>query len=98
MTDTDKRKQYISSMKAKLDDLDQQIDKLEHRGEEVETSIKQEFNEQLDELRQRRAQASDKLNEIRNASEQEWQKLQDQLEHTWDAAKHSFNYFLSHFK
>ncbi len=98
MTETNKRKQYINSMKAKLDDLDEQISKLEQRGEKIEDSLKQDYRDKLDELRQRRAQARDKLNEIRNASQEEWQKLQDQLEHTWDAAKHSFNYFMSHFK
>ena len=36
MTDTDKRKEYINSMKAKLDDLDEQISKLEQRGEKIE--------------------------------------------------------------
>jgi len=98
MTESQTRKAYIDKMKSRLDDLDENIGKLEQRGEKVEASIQQEFKEKLAELRQNRDHLQARIGEMRETSEQEWEKLQDQVEHTWKAAKNSFHYFMSHFK
>ncbi len=98
MTDSQTRNEYIEKMKSRLDDLDEKIGELEQRGEKVEASIKKEFQEKLEELRQHREQLQAKLKQVRHTGEEEWDKVQNQVEHTWKAAKNSFNYFLSHFK
>lgn len=92
------RKEFIEWLKSRLDELDEKIDELDDRAEELGARARGEYHERLAELRGRRKELAHKLDEARAAGELHWQKLKREAEYTWDALRHSFNYFKSHFK
>ncbi|WP_376694471.1 sll1863 family stress response protein [Wenzhouxiangella sp. EGI_FJ10409] len=92
------RKAFIERLKSRLDELDAKIDELDDRAEEVGSKAREEYRERLAEMKGRRKDLANKLDEARAASELQWSKLKREAEHTWDALQNSFNYFKSHFK
>lgn len=97
MNDTT-RKNFIETLKGRLDDLDARIKKLELKGKEFEGEARKEYEKRLQDLREKRRHVDRKLDELRAAGEEKWQALKDEAEHTWKALSSSFNYFKSHFK
>lgn len=94
----DDRKAFIEKLKSRLDELDEKIDQFDQRAEEVGSKAREEYHERLAELRGRRKDLANKLDELRAGGEVQWNKLKREAEHTWDALQNSFNYFKSHFK
>ncbi|WP_376694650.1 sll1863 family stress response protein [Wenzhouxiangella sp. EGI_FJ10305] len=92
------RKAFIERLKSNLDELDHKIEEFEGRTEEVSSKAREEYHERLAELRSRRKDLANKLDEVRAGGELQWNKLKREAEHTWDALQNSFNYFKSHFK
>jgi chromosome segregation ATPase len=92
------RKHFIETLKGRLDDLDDRIKKLEMKGKQFEGEARKEYENRLQDLREKRRHVDRKLDELRAAGEEKWQALKDEAEHTWKALGNSFNYFKSHFK
>lgn len=97
MTDT-KRNEFIGKMKDRLVDLDKKIDELKEDANKLEGEAKKEYENRLHDLREKRREANRKIDDLRSASEENWQRLKDETEHAWKALGNSFNYFKSHFK
>lgn len=92
------RNEFIDSMKKRLDELDRQIEDFKTDGEKLEAQARQEYENRLHELREKRREAKRKLDDLRSASDEKWQQFKDEAEHAWNALGNSFNYFKSHFK
>jgi chromosome segregation ATPase len=97
MNDTT-RKNFIDTLKGRLDDLDGHIARLEQKGKEFEGEARKEYEKRLQDLREKRRHVDRKIQELRAAGEEKWQALKDEAEHTWKALSNSFSYFKSHFK
>lgn len=97
MTDT-KPNEFIGKMKDRLVDLDKKIDELKEDASKLEGEAKKEYENRLHDLREKRREANRKIDDLRSASEENWQRLKDETEHAWKALGNSFNYFKSHFK
>ncbi len=97
MTDN-ARKELIAKMKEQLDDLDAGIDDLDKKREELSGEARKEYDKRLQELVEIRHDAEKRLQDVRTASEDRWQQVKDEAEHTRKALMNSFNYFKSHFK
>ncbi|MEE4296329.1 MAG: hypothetical protein V2J20_06905 [Wenzhouxiangella sp.] len=94
---TQSRNEFIEKMKNGLDDLDQQIESLKERGKKLEGEARKEYENRLNDLRDKRRETKRKLDDVRAASEERWQQIKDEAEHAWKALGNSFNYFKSHF-
>ena len=92
------RNEFISKMRDRLDQLDNEIETMKSRGEKMDAEARKEFENQLHDLREKRRVAKRKIDDLRSASEEKWQQVKDEAEHTWKALGNSFNYFKSHFK
>ncbi|MFO7763725.1 MAG: hypothetical protein R6V61_08350 [Wenzhouxiangellaceae bacterium] len=92
------RNEFIEKMKERLDDLDEKIEELKHKGDKFEGEAKKEYENRLHDLREKRREAKRKLDDVQSASEEKWQQIKDEAEHAWKALGNSFNYFKSHFK
>lgn len=92
------RKEFIESLKNRLDDLDNKIDELQDRGDEFEGEARKEYDKRLKDLKDKRREADRTLKEVQAASEDKWQQVKDEADHAWKALGNSFNYFKSHFK
>lgn len=95
---SDDRKAFIERLKSRLDELDEKIDEYQEHAEEVGSKARDEYHERLAELRGRRKDLANKLDEVRAAGELQWSKLKREADYTWEALQHSFNYFKSHFR
>ncbi len=98
MTEQSKREQFIDSLKGKLDELNEDVERLEKRAQEASGDLEKKYEEQLAEMREKRAEMKHKLDELRAAGEAQFDKLKLEAEHAWKAFQNSVSYFRSHFK
>ena len=98
MNEQSSRDKFIERTKQRLDELNEEIDHLEKRADEVRADSRKKLEEQRKEVQQRRDELEKKLKEVRSASEAQFDKLKLEAEHAWKAFKNSVNYFRSHFK
>ncbi|MDT8408717.1 MAG: hypothetical protein RQ741_03875 [Wenzhouxiangellaceae bacterium] len=92
------RNEFIDKMKERLDDLDERIEELKKKGDEFEGQARKEYENRLNDLREKRRDAEKRIKEVQAAGEERWQAVKDEAEHAWKALGNSFNYFKSHFK
>ncbi|GMG84641.1 hypothetical protein LNKW23_38570 [Paralimibaculum aggregatum] len=81
MTD---RKQFIESMKAQLDNIDEKISTYEKKMAEANERAASEYADRLDELRNIRADAAESLTEARDKADSEWAEFRDNAERRWN--------------
>ena len=92
------RDQYVSKMKAQLDEWNASIAALEERGSEIKEDAKVKYHEQLVALRARRAEGEKKLEEVQAATESTWEQVKLESDNVWEAFKDSYQAFAAHFK
>lgn len=90
--------QYIEKIKARLDQWNAEIDKLEARSKEAEADTKIEYQKQLDGLREQRDRAEAQLEEIRNATDEAWSELESGFDKAWQDISTAFDNAFSKFK
>lgn len=98
MTETSRRQQFIEALKKGLDELNEEMERLEQRAREARGEFEEKYADQLAELREKSAQMKLKLAELRASSESHFERIKAEAEHTWKAFHNSVNYFKSHFK
>lgn len=98
MAEQSKRDQFIESLKGKLDDLNEEMDRLEKRAQDASGDLEKKYEEQLAEMREKRTEMKQKITELRAASEAQFDRLKLEAEHAWKAFQNSVSYFRSHFK
>ena len=77
--------------KAKLDGLDADIQKLEAEAKSQRAEMSENYHGLLADLKSRREKAHQDLQDLKNASGDAWDKLQDGMEKTFGAAQDTFN-------
>lgn len=92
------RNEFISKMKERLDQLDDEIESMKSKGEEMEADARKEYENRLHDLREKRREAKRTIDDLRSASEERWQQVKDEAEHSWKALHNSFSYFKSQLK
>jgi hypothetical protein len=93
-----KRDEYIEKMKQQLDELNDQLGKLELKAQAANEELHAKYSEQMDDLRKMSSAAQQKMDEIRQAGEDRWESLVEEAEKVHKAFVHSFNYFKSQLK
>ncbi|WP_456300850.1 sll1863 family stress response protein [Thiocapsa bogorovii] len=92
------RDQYVSKMKAQLDEWNASIAAMEERASEINEDAKVKYHEQLVALRARRAEGEKKLEEVQAATESTWKQVKLESDNVWEAFKDSYQAFAAHFK
>lgn len=92
------REEAIEKMKAQLDALNAKADELEAKADEASGEAKAEYEKRIRHLKEMAEPARDKLAELRDAGEGQWDRLSAEVEKYSKALKHSFNYFKSQVK
>lgn len=92
------REQYIEKAKARLDQWDADIQKVEAKVHEAEADAKIEYQKQLDEMRSRRNQAETQLEALKTSSEGAWADMQSGFEKAWTEISRAYENALSRFK
>jgi chromosome segregation ATPase len=70
-------------MKSRLESLEQQLAKLEARASELGDDVREEYGEQLIDLRAKRDVARQKLEEMNRASGAAWEDVKEGAESVW---------------
>lgn len=85
---------YLNLMKAKMEDLDRQIQELQAKAEskasEVKTQSKTEFNQAMEELRSKKQAAEAKYESLKSASAEAWNDMRSGMDSAMDEMSAAF--------
>lgn len=93
-----KRDAYIAKMKLQLDELNTKMGNVEAKAREAKEDARDKYKEEMGKLRAQSQLAVVKLDELKAAGEDGWDKMVAEMEKVRDAFTHSFNYFKSQVK
>ncbi|HAD04007.1 MAG: hypothetical protein A2091_04030 [Desulfuromonadales bacterium GWD2_61_12] len=74
------RDEYVRKLQTKLEEWNSDIDALSARASEVATEVKHEYNEQIEVLKTKQAEARQKIEELQKAGENAWVDLKAGIE------------------
>jgi small-conductance mechanosensitive channel len=80
-----KRDDYLDEFKAKLDEWNAEIDKLESSAHQTQADAKTQYDQQLDTLREMRDDAQTKFSEMQNTTAEAWDVMVKGTEKAWQA-------------
>ena len=92
------RDEYVARMKKELDEWSAEMDVLEARAHEAREDAKVKYQEQLSALHTKRLEGEKRLEDIKAATGDSWERLKADTENVWDAFKESVHAFKAHFK
>ncbi len=95
MTDRD---EYVEKAKARLDQWNAEIEKLQAKAKEARADAEIEYDKQIAEMRTRRDEAEQRLKELREAGDHAWKDVKEGLDRAWDSLSESFEKARRHFK
>jgi predicted nucleic acid-binding Zn-ribbon protein len=90
-----KRDIYVAKMKLQLDELNLKLGELEVKAREARHDAKDQYEAEMDKLREQSKLAGSKLDEMKSAAEDSWHKLVADMEKLRNAFTSSFHYFKS---
>jgi predicted nucleic acid-binding Zn-ribbon protein len=90
-----KRDAYIEKMKAELDAMNARMDALEVKAKDAKDDARDKYREEMKNLRHQSDLAVAKLDELKVAGEDSWERVVTEMEKIRDAFTHSFHYFKS---
>lgn len=86
----EKRDAYAREMQKQLDDLDTKYEDLKGRAAKAEGQAKKDLDKQLDEAKVKRDAAAKKLDELKEAAPDRWEKVKDGVKNAFDDLKKVF--------
>jgi chromosome segregation ATPase len=92
------RDAYVAKLKAQLDELNTDLDRLEDEARKASADAKVQYEGQIRELRQKAQGSQQTLTKIRQANENAWDDLKEGAETAWTMLKDSFAAAKSEFK
>ncbi|GGB43018.1 hypothetical protein GCM10011316_13710 [Roseibium aquae] len=92
------RDQYIEKAKAKLDEWNAEIARMQAKADAAEADAKAEYQKQLDEMREKRDEAEARLTELRNASDSAWTDMKAGFDTAWQNVSNAFENAMSRFR
>ena len=89
------RDEYVKKMKARLDEWNDEVDKLEEKLADASDETKKRLEPYMVKARESRDRMVTKLGELKQAGEASFESSKDDIEHVWKTFKQSVNYFKS---
>ena len=89
------RDEYVKKMKTQLDELNDEIDKLEAKLAKAGDESRARLEPYMEKARESRDRVVAKLGELKDAGEASFESSRDEVERVWKAFKQSVNYFKS---
>jgi predicted nucleic acid-binding Zn-ribbon protein len=90
-----KREEYVEKMKIRLDEWNDEIDRLEAKLAEASEETKSSLQPYIEKARESRDRVVAKLGDLKQAGEASFDSTRDEIEHIWKTFKQSVNYFKS---
>ena len=92
------REEYTAKIKLQLDEFNTKIDELQARTNEKKAEARVKYEAEMAKLREQSDLAVAKLEELKAAGGDSWEKMVAEMEKIRDAFIHSFSYFKSQVK
>jgi hypothetical protein len=94
----DKRKEYIENLKVQLDKLDSGLDELEALSKKISADLRDTYEVQLRNFRQRRDELRERLGEVQKTGQETWQNIRNEIEVTRAALDAGIEEFRSQYR
>lgn len=82
---------YLKKLEAQLEEWDAEIDRLRAKAKSARADAQLAYEKQLNELRAKRKQAVDRMEELRHASEGAWRDMKAGLDAAWSSLHDALN-------
>ncbi len=92
------RQLYIDKMKAKLDEWNAEINKLQAKADGASAELQLKFKQDIKHLKEQRKQIAEKLQAVQKASDSAWDDLKAGLEKSWHSLDKAISSAWSRFK
>ena len=89
---------YVKKMHAKLDEWNAEIDKLKAKADQAEAESRIEYQNRIEDLRDKRKEAEKKMSQVKEAGEGAWEDLKSGVQNAWDAMDKAVKSARSKFK
>ena len=93
-----RRREYEDQVRAKLEELEREIDLLRAKVKVAESELAPEHHDRVDKLHKLKEEAKEKLHELAEASDEAWEDFQEGVEHYWTALGNEVKAFENFFK
>lgn len=92
------RDEFVQKLKDQIDDINSEVDELEAKARETSGEVEEELNKQRARLEEQRALFYARLEDLKQAGEDNWERVKNEAEHALKAVQNSLSYFKSHFR
>jgi outer membrane murein-binding lipoprotein Lpp len=92
------KEECIRKMQAKLEEWNTDIDKLTAKAGEVTADVKHEYREQIESLKEKQAEARQKIEELQQTGESAWGDLKSGIGVAWTGMGKAIDSARSRFK
>ncbi len=92
------RDQYVEKMKAKLDELNLEIKKLEAKAQGAKADAQIKYSDEIETIKKNRDDAAEKLKEMQSAGGEAWKDLKIGFDASWSILEDAFKSAKSRFK
>lgn len=91
------REEFQAYAKKKIDDIYDTIEELEKKRDKASDAAKARINEQLDSLKERKADLSNRFDHLKNASGESWEEVKAAFSESADSFKAHLTNIKTHF-
>ncbi|MDZ7807479.1 MAG: hypothetical protein U5K71_10230 [Gracilimonas sp.] len=92
-----KREEYIDKLTAKLKEWDIKLEKLESKAKKSKVEVEADVKKQIGDLRIKKTEASNRLESLKEASDDAWKDLREGIEASLHALSAAFDKAKSRF-
>jgi hypothetical protein len=94
----EKREVYVEKLKAKIDEWNTEIGKLEVKANQVKVDARAKYQKQVGELKKKQGEVEVKVRELKKAGDGAWQDMKVGVDVAWKALGESVKAAKSRFK
>lgn len=80
-----KKMEYENKLQTQLDEFNAEIEKLKSRADKTEADAEPWHHKQIEILQEKHKMAKEKLDELRESSDDAWEDLKDGIASAWDS-------------
>lgn len=89
---------YVKKLQSKLAEWNAEIDKLKAKADSADADVQLEYYKKIEELRTMQDEANQKLDDLREASDDAWEDIKAGVDSAWDSLSRSVKSAASHFR
>ncbi|WP_028580325.1 sll1863 family stress response protein [Desulfogranum japonicum] len=91
------RQEYTQALHNKIDEWNLEIDRLTMEANKIEADSRIKLQQQIDMLKQKRANIEKQIHELSNSSEDAWEDMKNGIDLAWEAMNTALDSAVSRF-